>query len=409
MLDRGGLFDLVLVFARMFHDEGSGSLKSALNGKSRGITPALCTKEEKSYSKWHGLLLVDFRNLPAASAPRVDINRYSFLEPRHYSVDTIPCPGLSCCTVALRYLYIKATPEKRREQMSSKLAEWLENGAVLVADGATGAELQAAGLQAGTIPEEWNLSHPDTIEALHLSYLDAGSKIIVSNTFGANRVKLARAGREDFVAEANLRGVEIARRAAEPYGALVAGDMGPSGGLLEPLGALTYDKAVEAYGEQARYLEEAGVDCIWIETMSDLNEARAAVHAVRQTTSLPVLCSLSFDTHGRTMMGVKPADAAEELGQLGVTAVGGNCGASLDDMLQVVRDMAEVIPGYPLIAKPNAGLPRLVDGVSVYDTSPAEMARYAVQCVAAGARIVGGCCGSTPTHIMAIAEAVNSL
>ena len=293
--------------------------------------------------------------------------------------------------------------------MSSRLAEWIESGAVLVADGATGTELQSAGLPAGTMPEEWNVSHPDRIEALHLGYLDAGSKIIVSNTFGSNRVKLARAGREDFVAEANLRGVEIARRAAEPYGALVAGDMGPTGELLEPLGTLTYGEAVEAYGEQARYLEEAGVDCAWIETMSDLNEAQAAVTAVQQMTSLPVLCSLSFDTHGRTMMGVKPADAAEKLGQLGVAAMGGNCGASLDDMLQAVRDMAEVIPGYPLIAKPNAGLPRLVDGVSVYDTAPAEMVRYAVQCVEAGARIVGGCCGSTPAHIMAIAEAVNGL
>ena len=292
--------------------------------------------------------------------------------------------------------------------MCSRFAEWIENGAVLVADGATGTELQAAGLQAGTIPEEWNVSHPDRVETIHLSYLEAGSKIIVSNTFGANRVKLARAGREDFVADANLRGVEIARRAAEPYGALVAGDMGPGGELLEPLGTLTHDEAVEAYGEQARYLEEAGVDCAWIETMSDLNEALAAVTAVRQTTSLPVLCSLSFDTNGRTMMGVKPADAAGQLGKLGIAAVGGNCGASLGDMLQVIREMAEVIPGYPLIAKPNAGLPRLVGGASVYDTSPAEMARNAVQCVEAGARIVGGCCGSTPAHIRAIAEAVNS-
>lgn len=293
--------------------------------------------------------------------------------------------------------------------MASRLSEWLVSGVVLVADGATGTELQAAGLRAGTIPEDWNVSHPDKVRALHLSYLDVGSKIIVSNTFGANRVKLARAGRESFVAEANTRGVEIARQAAERYGALVAGDMGPSGELLEPLGTLTHEKAVESFGEQARYLEEAGVDCIWLETMSDLDEVTAAVKGVQQSTSLPVLCSMSFDTHGRTMMGVKPAHAAEKLGELGAVAVGGNCGATLDDMLQVVREMAEVIPGFPLIAKPNAGLPRLANGVSVYDTGPDEMADYAVQFVESGARIVGGCCGSTPAHIKAIAEALSGL
>lgn len=293
--------------------------------------------------------------------------------------------------------------------MSTKLMDWFKNGSILIADGATGTMLQTAGLPAGTIPEEWNVSQPEKIKALHVAYLDAGSKIVVSNTFGANRVKLGRAGRSDFVAEANLRAVEICRAATAPYGALVAGDMGPTGELLEPLGSLTYSQAVDAYAEQARYLAEGGVDCAWIETMSDLNEAVAAVEGIQQATSLPILCSMSFDTRGRTMMGVKPSQAATKLGAFGLAAIGGNCGASLDDMLQVIKEMAATIPGQSLIAKPNAGLPQLVNGISVYSTTPEEMARYAVQFVEAGARIVGGCCGSTPAHIAAIAEAVNKM
>jgi len=293
--------------------------------------------------------------------------------------------------------------------MTSNLVERLENGPVVIADGATGSMLQAAGLPAGTPPEDWNVSQPEKIKALHVAYLEVGTKLVLTNTFGGNRVKLGRAGRADFVAEANLRAVDICRAAAAPYGAWVAGDMGPTGELLEPLGPLTYAQAMDAYAEQARYLAEGGVDCLWVETMSDLNEALAAVEGVKQATSLPVLCTMSFDTRGRTMMGVKPAQAATQLGRLGVAAVGGNCGASLDDMLQVIEEMAAALPGHPLAAKPNAGLPQLINGITVYKTTPKEMADYAVEFVRRGARIVGGCCGSTPAHIAAIAEAISRM
>ena len=290
--------------------------------------------------------------------------------------------------------------------MSPTFLELLKHGPVLVADGATGTGLQAAGLPAGTLPEEWNLSRPEVIAALHRAYLDAGARIVLTNTFGGNRIKLARAGRAELAGDTNRRAAEIAVQVAGPYGALVGGDIGPSGELLEPIGNLTYDEAVSAFAEQVRSLEEGGVDCIWIETISDLSEARAAIQGTQQVSSLPIVCTFSFDSHGHTMMGVKPRQAAEALASLGLAAIGSNCGANLDDTLQAVKAMAAVLPGMPLVAKPNAGLPRLVGNDSVYDTAPEEMARYAALYVREGARIVGGCCGSTPAHITAIAQKV---
>ena len=292
--------------------------------------------------------------------------------------------------------------------MSESLVERLKSGPVLVADGATGTMLQAVGLPSGVIPEEWNIEQPAKIAALHQAYLKAGSTIILANTFGGNRIKLGRAKKADLAAEANRRALEIARAAAEPYGAFVAADVGPTGEVLEPYGDLTFEAAVTAYAEQARFLAEAGADALWLETLSDVNEARAAIEGIRTVTSLPILCSFSFERSGRTMMGLTPRKAAETLGPLGLAALGANCGASLDDTMAAVAAIAAALPGLPLIAKPNAGLPSLVDGRSVYNTTPEEMAGYAVRFVAQGARIVGGCCGSTPAHITAIAKAVKA-
>jgi 5-methyltetrahydrofolate--homocysteine methyltransferase len=292
--------------------------------------------------------------------------------------------------------------------MSQSLIEGLKSGPVLVADGATGTMLQAAGLPGGVIPEQWNVDQPAKIAALHQAYLEAGSRIIVSNTFGGNRIKLGRAKKADLAAATNHRAVEIARAAAEPFGAFVAADMGPTGELLEPYGDMTFEAAVATYAEQARFLAEAGADALWLETLSDVNEARAAIEGIRQVTTLPILCSFSFDSHGRTMMGLTPKKAAETLGPFSLAALGANCGASLDDTMAAVTAMAAVLPDLPLVAKPNAGLPRVVDGQSVYETTPEEMAGYAVRFVSGGARVVGGCCGSTPAHIAMIARAVNT-
>jgi len=208
------------------------------------------------------------------------------------------------------------------------------------------------------------------------------------------------------VAEVNRRAVEIARQAAAGE-AYVAGDIGPLGEFLAPLGKITYEQAVEIFAEQAAALAEAGVDVLYIETMSALKEARAAVEgAQRPSSGVPIFATLSFDSHGRTNMGVRPEQAAETLLAMGVDALGANCGATLDMTEGAVAKMHEIAPQAPLIAKPNAGKPRMVGRGVVYDATPEDMAEYARKFVALGARVVGGCCGSTPAHIAAIAATV---
>jgi len=281
----------------------------------------------------------------------------------------------------------------------------LTSGEILLADGATGTMLQAAGLPLGKVPEQWNIERPEEISALYRAYLAAGSRIILTNTFGGSRIKLDRAGCGDIVAEANKAAARMARQAAGDR-AFVAGDMGPCGELLQPYGLLAYADAVATFAEQATALAQGGVDCIWIETMASLEEAQAAIEGARQATSLPILCSMSFDTGGRTMMGVTPEQAIERLWPLGLAACGSNCGQGPEQMVATVQRLAAASPEAILIAKPNAGLPQLVDGQQVYHMPPEEMARYMMDCVAAGARVIGSCCGSTPNHIRAIAAAL---
>ena len=282
----------------------------------------------------------------------------------------------------------------------------LKSGPVIVADGAMGTMLQEAGLPTGTSPEAWLLENPDPVRGVHRAYVEAGADLILTCTFGGTRTRLERAGLSERVAEISQRAVEIAREAAGDR-AYVAGDIGPLGQFLAPLGKITNEQAVEIFAEQAAALAEAGVDVLYIETMSDLNEVRAAVEGARGAGSgTPIFATLSFDTHGYTNMGVRPEQAAETLLALGVAACGANCGATLEMTEGAVAKMHEITPQIPLIAKPNAGKPRTVGRDVVYDATPEDMAEYARRFVALGARVVGGCCGSTPAHIAAIAGAV---
>jgi len=282
----------------------------------------------------------------------------------------------------------------------------LQSGSVIVADGAMGTMLQEAGLPTGMSPEGWLLENPDPVRDVHRAYVEAGADLILTCTFGGTRTRLERGGLAERVARINQRAVEIAREAAGSN-AYVAGDIGPMGEFLAPMGKITYEQAVEVFAEQAAALAEVGVDVLYVETMSDLNEVRAAVEGAQQAgLGIPVFATLSFDSHGRTNMGVRPEQAAETLLALGVNAFGANCGATLEMTEEAAAKMHETAPQVPLIVKPNAGKPHMVVREVVYDATPDDMAEYARRFVALGARIVGGCCGSTPAHIAAIAGAV---
>jgi 5-methyltetrahydrofolate--homocysteine methyltransferase len=241
--------------------------------------------------------------------------------------------------------------------------------------------------------------------ALHRAYLEAGSDLILTTTFGGTQARLKAAGLETQVAEINRRAAELARQAAgnDVY---VAGDIGPTGEMMVPIGPLTYDRAVGLFSEQAAALAEGGVDVIFVETMSDLNEAKAAVEGVQGACDLPVFCSFSFDTHGHTGMGISPGQAAQAMAVLGVPALGANCGHAPEDVLDLLPQIREAAPDAYLIAKPNAGVPRMVKREVVYDATPGRMAELASQFVELGASVVGACCGSSPAHIGAIATAV---
>lgn len=287
--------------------------------------------------------------------------------------------------------------------MEKVLSEYLMNDGILVADGATGTMLMAAGLPSNAPPDSWNILRPDEILGLHRSYLDAGSQIILTNTFGGNRIKLDKFEMGDKVYKHNLAAAVLARGEAGRK-AYVAGDIGPTGELMEPFGVLNLEKAIEVFAEQATALSEGGVDAIWVETMSDIKEAKAAIIGAKQVTDLPILCSLSFGKKARTMMGVGAREAAETLWPLGLAAIGANCGERLEDVYEVLSQMKEVIPDAPLIAKPNAGTPRLVNGQTVYDMTPEDFSSHIRKFIQLGARIVGACCGSNPNFIKAITE-----
>lgn len=291
------------------------------------------------------------------------------------------------------------------------IAELLESEEVLLLDGAMGTMLINLGIKAGEAPELWNVEHADRIRSVHRAYIAAGARIVLTNSFGGTGIRLARHGLEDRTAELNRAAAANARAEAgsAPHKVLVAGSMGPTGELMKPMGPLTPEKARAAFAEQAAALAEGGADLLWVETMSDLEELKAAVEGARQAADLPVVATMSFDTRGRTMMGVTPVQAAETLRALDVAALGANCGKGPDELLQSISNMHAHAPTVVLVAKANAGLPHMVDGELVYDGTPALMADYALKARREGAQLIGACCGSTPAHIRAMAEALGAV
>ena len=286
----------------------------------------------------------------------------------------------------------------------SKLISALQDGRVLIADGANGTMLQELGLPPGVAPERWNLENPDGVRTLHKLYIDAGSDMVLTNTFGGSSIRLERENLHDHVVEINQSAAALARQAAGDN-AIVLGDIGPTGELLAPLGTMEYKQAVKAFAQQAKALMQGGVDAFLIETMSDLQELRAAVEGVKSVSDLPIMASMSFDTKGRTMMGVKPEKAAKAIAEMDVDVIGANCGRTLTETLEAVKKMRETLPDALLLAKPNAGLPRATAGELVYDVTPEVMAEYAQRFIdETGVVVIGGCCGSTPDHIRAIAN-----
>jgi 5-methyltetrahydrofolate--homocysteine methyltransferase len=291
----------------------------------------------------------------------------------------------------------------------NKFLERLASGAVMVADGATGTNLQKVGLGAGMHAEDWVLDCPERILDLEKAFVAAGSDIILTCTFGATRLRLKGAQHADASLEINRQAAALARQAAlASSSVLVAGSMGPLGQLLKPYGPITVDEARAAFAEQATALAQGGVDLLLIETHFAFEEANAAFDAARSSTDLPIVVSFSYDRGTRTMMGVKPADVIRTYKARGAALVGANCGTTLENMETVIREYAAAEAGFPLWAKPNAGMPRLEGKQTLYDVTPDRMAAFATKYRDLGARVVGGCCGSTPEHVAAMAKALKT-
>lgn len=278
----------------------------------------------------------------------------------------------------------------------------LTNNRIVILDGACGTNLQKAGMPVGVCPEQWILEHPEIMKQLQQDYITAGTNILYAPTFTANRIKLAEYGLEDRLVEINTKLVELSKEAAGDT-TYVAGDLTMTGQQLYPLGELLFEDLVTIYKEQAKALYEAGVDLFIIETMMSLQETRAAVIAIQETCSLPVMASLTFEADGKTLFGTDPKTAVVVLQSLGVDAVGLNCSTGPLAMLEIVEEMY-AYANIPILSKPNAGLPELENGRTVYKSSPEEFAAAMEKVIQAGACIVGGCCGTTPAHIEALAK-----
>ena len=286
----------------------------------------------------------------------------------------------------------------------------LDEKKILIVDGAWGTELMNRGMNPQEAPEAWNVDRPEEIYSVALSYVNAAADIILTNTFGGSPLKLAKRGLAEKSAEINRLGAELSKKAASGR-ALVFGSIGPTGELIKPLGAATETELIKGFAEQAKALAAGGADGIVIETMMDLAEAKAALRAVKENTPLSVAVTMTFSKAGlnyATLMGVRPQQAAAELERAGADIVGANCGAGIDLMIEVARLMRPTT-SLPIWCKPNAGLPELIDGKTVYRESPEKMASRFGELLEAGANMIGGCCGSTPAHIRALVLERNRL
>ena len=282
----------------------------------------------------------------------------------------------------------------------------------MLADGATGTNYFALGLETGDAPELWNIDHPEQVREVHRGFVEAGADIILTNSFGGTRQRLKLHAAQDRVTEFNRRAAELAREVADAARReiVVAGSMGPTGDILEPIGALSVEDAAAAFAEQGQALAAGGCDVLWLETLSSVEELSAAVRGAG-ATGLPIVCTLSFDTQGRTMMGVTLAEVTRLVHGLvpRPVAFGGNCGTGPSELMAVMVNMARSAnPGEVLVAKSNCGVPAFIEGEIAYSGTPELMAEYACLARNAGARIIGGCCGTTADHLRAMHEALEA-
>ena len=290
----------------------------------------------------------------------------------------------------------------------NKLQQLLDEKGTLILDGAMGTMLFGLGLMSGNSPEEWNVTEPDRVKSVHEAYIAAGSDIVLTNSFGGTGFRLKLHKFQDRAYEFNKAAAENARAAADEADrtVLVAGSMGPTGELLVPMGEMTFEACRDGFAEQAKGLADGGADILWIETMSDLDEVRAAYEGARSVSDLPIVATMSFDTKARTMMGVTAEVAVNELSKLDLAAVGANCGNNLPDTENVLSHMRSVNPDIVLIVKANAGMPQWVGEDLVYSGSPEVMGDYAHRMQQAGVQLIGGCCGSDPSHVKVMKQVV---
>ncbi len=295
--------------------------------------------------------------------------------------------------------------------MKTTLTHLLDENAWLLADGATGTNLFNAGLKSGEAPEIWNLEFPIRITTLYQNAVDAGSDIFLTNTFGGNASRLKLHEMEKQVLKINQVSAEIARNVADKSSkpVLVAGSVGPTGDLFEPIGSLTHESAVEMFHEQAEGLKSGGVDVLWVETISALEEFKAAAEAFK-LVDMPWCGTMSFDSAGRTMMGITSVDLVSMVENLPnkPLAFGANCGVGASDLLRTVLGFSTQPSTIPIIAKGNAGIPKYLDGHIHYDGSPDFMSDYAILARNSGAKIIGGCCGTTPKHLSSMRKALEN-